>query len=82
MFGHMHNVIGSKEAAVILGVDRNTLNRWAAKGDIPIAYKVEGETGSRLFNRSDIERIAKERAEARTREGHPELGFDDAKQPA
>jgi excisionase family DNA binding protein len=72
----MHNVIGSKEAAAILGVDRNTLNRWAARGDIPIAYKVEGETGSRLFDRKAIEKLARDRKRTTTRDGHPKLDLD------
>lgn len=55
-------MIGSKEAAAILGVDRGTLNRWAARGDIPVAYKVTGETGSRLFDPKDVEKFAKARA--------------------
>lgn len=55
-------LIGSLEAAQILRVDRATFNRWAIKGSVPTALKAPGFTGPRLFDRTEIERIAKERA--------------------
>jgi len=56
------DLIGSAEAALILRVDRATLNRWAVKGSIPTALKAPGYTGPRLFDRAEIERLAKESA--------------------
>lgn len=64
IFAHMNktDLIGSAEAAQILGVDRATFNRWAVKGLISTAFKAPGYTGPRLFDRKEIERSAKERA--------------------
>jgi excisionase family DNA binding protein len=53
------DLVGSVEAAAILGVPRVTFNRWAASGKIPAAIKASGRTGVRLFNRSDIEDFAR-----------------------
>lgn len=77
---HQKDLIGTREASSILGVDRGTLNRWAARGDVPVAYKVSGATGSNLFSRHDIEKFAQARAAA-----GDTLDFDagdGAKQPA
>lgn len=57
----MREVIGSQEAATILGVDRATFNRWAARGDLPVEYEGHGVSGARLFKRSNVEQLAKER---------------------
>ena len=55
------DLIGSAEAAILLKIDRATLNRWAAKGLIPTAVRAPGETGPRLFNRADVENFTKKR---------------------
>lgn len=51
------DLIGSAEAALILGVNRATLNRWAVKGSVPTAVKAPGYTGPRLFDRLEIQRL-------------------------
>jgi DNA-binding transcriptional MerR regulator len=73
----MRNDIDSMEAATILGVSQATFNRWAAKGDILANYKGRGVSGARLFKQADVEKLAKDRARARAKDGQPELGFDD-----
>lgn len=52
------DLVGSVEASSMLGVPRVTFNRWAASGKINTAIQTSGKTGSRLFNRADIEQFA------------------------
>ena len=58
------DLIGSNEAAAILSINRATLNRWAAAGRVPIAIDMDGLTGAKLYERADIEALAKIRAAA------------------
>jgi predicted site-specific integrase-resolvase len=60
------DLVGSVEAASMLGVSRVTFNRWAADGKVPIAVQTAGKTGIRLFERSDIEKLAKTAKAAET----------------
>lgn len=48
------DLIGSAEAAEILGVDRTTVTRWANAGTLTPFIKGSGRTGEYLFLRSDI----------------------------
>ena len=50
------DLIGSADAAAILGVDRATLLRWASKPDPKIApaMRLPGATGACLFRRADV----------------------------
>lgn len=67
MFAHMHSsapLIGSAQAAKMIGVDRATFNRWVKAGTVPVAVEMEGETGARLFDRVIIEEMAQARREA------------------
>ena len=57
-------LVGSIEAARILHVNRATFNRWAAAGHVPIAINLDGLTGAKLYERADIEALAKIRAAA------------------
>jgi len=57
-------LIGSLEASDILDVSHATFNRWAKQGRVPVAIKAPGKTGLRLFNRADVERLAKNRTAA------------------
>jgi predicted site-specific integrase-resolvase len=59
-------LIGSRQAAKRFGVDRATFNRWVQAGTIPFEFKVEGETGARLFDADLIDQLAAERAEQAT----------------
>ncbi len=58
----MANLVGSREAALILGVDRSTFLRWVADGLIEPEHELPGLTGSKLFRRMDVERLAREKA--------------------
>lgn len=55
-----NDLITTAEAAKLSGWSVTTLNRKAASGDLPVAFKGEGKRGLRLFNRADVERIAKQ----------------------
>jgi excisionase family DNA binding protein len=55
------DLIGAVEAAEILGVSRDTVLRWAMEPKLP-SVKLPGVTGSRVFDRADVERLAAELA--------------------
>jgi predicted site-specific integrase-resolvase len=55
----MANMIGSKAAADILGVDRATITRWALEGKISY-QKLDGTTGAYVFDISEVERLRDE----------------------
>lgn len=62
---HTHSAddeIVSSEACKILGVDRATLLRWVAAGDVSTTRKLPGRTGAYLFRCADIQRLAAKRA--------------------
>lgn len=48
------DLIPTTEAASILGKSVATVNRWAATGRLAAAVEMPGETGARLFRRSDV----------------------------
>ena len=52
------HLIGSAEAAELLGVDRATLNRWVTSGRVQPAAQLPGRTGARMFSRTSIESLA------------------------
>lgn len=60
----MADLIGSKQAAEILGVDRSTFLRWVADGLIEPEHELPGLTGSKLFRVKDVERLRAEKAQA------------------
>lgn len=67
MLAHMttpDELIISSQVGVILGKSPRTVARLAEQGDIPYASKLPGPNGAYLFRRSDIEKLAAERAEA------------------
>jgi excisionase family DNA binding protein len=57
------SLIGSAEACEILGIDRSTLTRWVDKGRILPVHKNPGQTGSYIFQRTEVERL-KDQAKA------------------
>jgi hypothetical protein len=61
----MTRLIGSKRAAILLGMSRGTLNRLAREGAAPgLVIKEPGGYGNRgqyLFDAEVIERMARER---------------------
>jgi excisionase family DNA binding protein len=56
------DLIGSAEAADMLGIDRSTLSRWIAAGRIKPYQKLPGATGSIVFDRAAVQRLADELA--------------------
>lgn len=61
-------LIGSKEAAEILGVDAATVSRWSSEllkpeaRRLTVALRLPGQTGAKLFRRSEVEALAAELA--------------------
>lgn len=58
------DLIGSADAATILGVSRSQLQRMAALGEIATATRLSSRRGARLFERSAVEALAAERVNA------------------
>lgn len=54
------DLIGSTEAAEIIGWSRSHFNRRVADGTVPVVHEQPGRTGIRLFDRSTIEALAAE----------------------
>jgi excisionase family DNA binding protein len=52
-----NDLISSIEAAELLGVGRSTLTRWVQSGRLTEAMKLPGDTGARLFRRTDVEAL-------------------------
>lgn len=53
-----HNIIKIGEACQILGVHPNTLRRWENEGKIKPLVRSGGPTGTRYYNRFDLERMS------------------------
>lgn len=59
------NLIGTAEAARILGKSHRTVHRLVESGDlVPVITAPGGFSGAFLFARGDVEAIASERASA------------------
>ena len=58
------DLVGTVEAAAILGCSVPTLKRKARTGELPHALKMEGRTGAYLFERSVVEAHRDETAAA------------------
>lgn len=58
------DLVGTVEAAAILGLERSTLSRWVQLGKLTPAHKLPGKNGAVLFHRSDIEDLRDELAQA------------------
>lgn len=56
-------LIGSTEACRILLIDKATLTRWVASGDLVPAHKLPSKNGAFLFSRAAIDAKATERSE-------------------
>lgn len=66
MLYHMpkDDLIGSTEAVRILDVDKATLSRWVAAGQVVPAHQLPGKNGAYLFHRADITALAAQRRAA------------------
>jgi hypothetical protein len=60
----LDNLIGTPQAATILGWSRAKVKREAKAGRLPYEHKMPTATGAYLFHRSVIETIAANRARA------------------
>lgn len=58
---NQHEPMSAREVASRLGIDLRTVQRQARNGKLP-ATKLPGVTGSFVFDRSEIEALALERA--------------------
>lgn len=58
------DLIGSREAAELLQVDRSTFTRWVALGRIAPAYRLPGATGALLFRAADVTALLRASEEA------------------
>ena len=58
------NLIGTAQAAELLGWSRAKVKREAKDGHLPFELKMDGDTGAYLFHRSVITTIAENRARA------------------
>lgn len=68
---HMGNIspggedlLTTAQVAEITGWSITSINRWALAGDLKPVRKLPGRTGPYLFDRAEIERIARERSAA------------------
>lgn len=61
--GMAMHMIGTREAAQLLHVDRSVLIKRVAAGTLHPVHRLPGTTGAYLFDRADIEALA---AEARS----------------
>ena len=58
-------LIGTAEAAEVIGVERSTLTRWVQLGRMTAAHKLPGRNGVVLFDRAEVDRVAAEYAAER-----------------
>ena len=55
----MSDLVGTAEAAEMLGVSARTVKRYAKAGHpLLVVTKMNGDTGAYVFQRADIERLA------------------------
>jgi excisionase family DNA binding protein len=58
------DLLSSAQACERLGIDRSTLSRRVARGEIKAALKLPGETGAYLFDPAEVERAKAEQDKA------------------
>lgn len=51
------DLIGTAEAAALLGIERSTLSRWVALGRLQPTYRLPGPNGAMLYDRTDVEAL-------------------------
>lgn len=67
------DLLTADQAADVIGVNRRTITKWADSGRLPHAMRLPGGTGARLFDRTEVDRVAREYAAlvGRTEQGAP-----------
>ena len=60
------DLVGSVEAATIIGVDPSTIARWVERKRLTPVAKAPGRYGAFLFSRTQVQRLARERLTSRT----------------
>lgn len=65
-YGGMSRPVSTAEAAAIIEIDRSTLSRWVKDGRIAPLYRV-GSNDQMVFDRTTVNRIAREYAAERSR---------------
>lgn len=69
--------VNTAQAARMLAMSLRSIHRFAEDGTlVPVMRVTDSPNGAYLFERADVEKLAKQRTRARSREGHPELDFD------
>ena len=58
------DLIGTAEAARLLGIAPVTVTRWVADGTLMLAHKLPTKNGAMLFDRAHVEALAAERSPA------------------
>lgn len=58
-----NDLLTSGQVAKELGVDRTTVHHWAKDGKLLVAHVING---TRLFARSEVDRLAASRAKAQS----------------
>lgn len=53
-------LIGSKDACLLLDVNRSTLTRWVEAGRLVPVTRLPGKNGAFLFKQEDVDRLAAE----------------------
>jgi excisionase family DNA binding protein len=56
------DLLSTAEVAQLLGCRVNTVNRWVRIGRLTPAVSLAGRTGARLFRRTDVEAMRRDRA--------------------
>lgn len=51
----VNDLLTAEQAAERAGVNRRTISKWADSGRLPVALRLPGATGARLFRVSDVD---------------------------
>ena len=57
-------LVGTSEVMEMLSVSRDTVVRMVARGALKAVHKMSGPTGGYLFQRAEVEELAREKAES------------------
>jgi excisionase family DNA binding protein len=57
-------LVGTSDVMEMLGVSRDTVVRMVARGALKAVHKMAGPQGAYLFERADVERLARDKEAA------------------